>query len=247
MDQRALILVSQTVVDELANSIEANLERYVTEGFEDLASGNGWMLEAHQAKWDQALLDDLDTSGGSAAEVHNSLLIYEGLRGMTPALAREERLWVRMCHVEGLDFARSRWLEGSSDVAGEVKRHFFAPGFPASRDDNVFGRLWWNGHIASLGCPGDIKRGLELLLSRANIRLQLVDRADTAFREPLVQGIFRLLDHEFFASYDAAIADFMFEVNKRSGGIVFEALEPDSIDEHLSGCLVAAKERRAMT
>ena len=91
-----------------------------------------------------------------------------------------------------------------------------------------------------------MKLGLRRLLARANIRLQIFDRADTAFRVPLIQGIFRILGREdWFASSDAAVADFMFQVNKRSGGIVFEAIEEGAIDEHLDACLAAAKQRKA--
>lgn len=56
--------------------------------------------------------------------------------------------------------------------------------------------------------------------------------------------IFRLLAMEqWFDSYDAAIADFMYEVNKRSGGILFEALGDAAIDSHLQKCLDFAKLR----
>jgi hypothetical protein len=55
-----------------------------------------------------------------------------------------------------------------------------------------------------------------------------MDRAYTAFRQPLVSGILRLLGEETrFNSYDAAIADFMFELNRRSGGIMFEVFDEE--------------------
>lgn len=122
---------------------------------------------------------------------------------------------------------------------------FFAPGFPGCRDDNAIGRLWWNGHIAELACPDDIDLGLTRLLARANIRLQVIERADTAFRQPLVSGVVRLLGDSWFETSDPAVADFMFEVNKRSGGIVFEALNTEEIDDHLARCLRIAKSRRS--
>jgi hypothetical protein len=93
--------------------------------------------------------------------------------------------------------------------------------------------------------PDDPEEGLRRLLRRANNRLQIVDRADTAFRQPLVAGILRLLGNEaWFDTYDAAIADFMFEVNKRSGSVVFEAFEESAVDAHLFSSLAFAKQRR---
>jgi hypothetical protein len=128
-------------------------------------------------------------------------------------------------------------------VESRIRSHFFASGLPGCRDDNAIGRLWWNTHIAKLASPNDVELALRRLLARANIRLQVIDRADTAFRQPLIAGIVRLLEDNWFASYDAAVADFMFEVNKASGGIIFEALAEDDVDKHLAYCLSAAKAR----
>jgi len=246
MTAKPLKLLSASVVERLASAVPANLERYLNNGFADLAQETGWQIETSLARWDPAIASKLDPAGGTEAEIRNSLLIFNGLEGVTPAFAREERLWARLCHIECLDFARKRWLQGTGDLQGDVRRHFFAPGLTGCRDDNAIGRLWWNGHAASLASPDNIRLGLERLLSRANIRLQIVDRADTAFRQPLIQGIFRLLGSEsWIGSKDANVNDFMFEVNKRSGSIIFEALPDSAIDLHLATCLNHAKQGRA--
>jgi hypothetical protein len=239
-------LLAAKVVEELSTNIEPNIARYTQGDFLDLEKQSGWAIETALARWDPAIVADLDPSGTPAAEISNSLLIYNGLQGMTPALAREERLWARLCHVECLEYARNRWIKKEEGAAAAVRLHFFAPGLIGCRDANAIGRLWWNGHLAALAMPDDIKTGLSRLLSRANVRLQIVDRADSAFRQPLVSGIFRLLGTEdWFNSYDAAIADFMFEVNKRSGGIMFEAFDASVMDSHLAECLVHAKLRKS--
>ncbi|MDN8617301.1 DUF6339 family protein [Variovorax ginsengisoli] len=239
-----LKLLSAATVDRLLNEREANLDRYSAGDFSDIERESGWAIETTVARWDSSLAAELDPAGAPEAEIKNSLLIYRGLEGMTPALARDERIWARLCHVECLQYARKRWLRGGEKLGDQVRLHFFAPGFTGCRDDNAIGRLWWNGHIAALACPDDIEFGLKRLLARANIRLQVIDRADTAFRQPLLSGIVRLLDDEWFTTYDAAVADFMFEVNKRSGGIIFEALKTEEIDIHLGQCLGIAKARR---
>jgi len=246
MSTEPVRLLAAGVVEDLSNSIADNLSRYTGGDFLDLEKQNGWAIETALARWDPSIAASLDPSGTPAAEIRNSLLVYQGLQGMTPALAREERLWTRLCHVECLDYARRRWLGREEKAESAVRLHFFAPGLVGCRDGNAIGRLWWNGHVAALAMPDDIETGLRRLLTRANIRLQIVDRADSAFRQPLVSGIFRLLGtEEWFGSDDAAIARFMFEVNKRSGGVVFEALRPQAIDSHLQVCLAAARQRRA--
>ncbi|ESW99082.1 hypothetical protein X769_24585 [Mesorhizobium sp. LSJC268A00] len=238
-------LLSAAVVDKLNSDVSANADRYRASGFDDLAKQNGWAIETGLVKWDPAIAQLLDPSVTPEAEIRNSLLVFGSFEGMTPALAREERLWTRLCHIEFLEFCRHRWLPAKDDVAGAARLHFFARGLTGCRDDNAVGRLWWNGHVASLAMPEDIEEGLRRLLATANTRLQIVDRADTAFRQPLVSGILRLLPlHEWFRSSDDAIAFFMREVNKRCGGILFEALNQDAIDTLLEECLTFAKARK---
>jgi len=246
MSTRQMRLLATNVVEDLNKNIANNLPRYLTGDFSDLEKQSGWAIETTLAQWDSAIAEELDPSGTPAAEINNSMLIYQGLQGMTPALAREERLWTRLCHIECLDYARRRWIGKEEKAESMVRLHFFAAGLRGCRDQNAIGRLWWNGHVAALAMPNDIETGLQRLLSRSNFRLQIVDRADSSFRQPLVEGIFRLLGaEEWFNSYDAAIADFMFEVNKRSGGIMFEALDVEVIDSHLKTCMNAAKLRKA--
>lgn len=238
-------LVSATILESLARSQADNLQRYISGDFTDLARENGWEIETTLARWDPKVIAELDPSVTPAAEIKNSLLIYRAFTDMTPALARDERLWARLCHVEGLEFSRRRWLRRDETLANQVRLHFFAQGIVGCRDNNAIGRLWWNGHVASLASPDNLESALELILSRANIRKQIIDRADTAFRQPLISGIVRLLGVEpWFNTYDAAIADFMYEVNKRSGGAIFEALPEDVIDSHLVRCVSFAKARR---
>lgn len=237
-----LRLLSQPVVDDLADSIAKNLERYRSGNFSDLEKGNGWRIESEIASWDPNLEAQLDPSGTPEAEVKNSLVVWEGLTGMTPALARDERLWTRLCHVECLNFARERWLKGSEKDANLVKIHFFASGLNGCRDDNAIGRLWWNAHVASIASPDNVELGLRRLLARANYRMQVIERSNTAFREPLVKGIVRLLGEDPWLDVDdEAIVHFMKEVNKRSGSFIFEALDDNGIDAHLRMCLEIAK------
>lgn len=241
----AVKLLSQPVVDRLSQTITQNIDRYRSGDFADSARENGWAIESRIASWDPGIAARLDPSGTPEAEVRNSLLVWNGFLGMTPALAREERLWARLCHVECLDFARARWLNGNEKDANMVRIHFFANGTTGCRDDNAIGRLWWNAHVAALASPGDIELGLRRLLGRANYRMQIIERANTGFREPLVRGIVRLLGTDPWLDIDdEAIVDFMIEVNKRSGSVVFEALDDAGVDAHLQRCLGFAKARK---
>ncbi len=248
MPAESLKLLSAAVVESLFEGISKNLPLYRSGDFLEMARSNGWEIETGLVSWDPAVASLLDPSGSPDAEVKNSLLIYAALEGMTPAMARDERLWARLCHVECLVYARDRWIRGDDRDMAAVRSHFFAAGVTGARDDNAIGRLWWNAHVARLALPDDPALALRRLLARANNRLQIFDRADTAFRQPLVGGIVRLLGEEpWLDSDDKAIAHFMREVNKRSGGFVFEALEPEAVDDHLRRCVAFAKAGREAT
>lgn len=238
-----LKLFSSSMVEKLSKGVPANLERYASGDFADLSKESGWAIETNACQWDDSATSRLIVDSTPDAEVNNSLVVYGALAGMTPAMARDERIWARLCHVECLDFVRARWLKPGGSLESRVRAHCFAPGLPGCRDDNAIGRLWWNAYVAKLASPDDIEFGLNRLLARANIRLQVIDRADTAFREPLIAGVVRILGESWFNTYDAAVADFGFEVNKASGGIIFEALSKSEIDAHLAYCLAAAKRR----
>jgi hypothetical protein len=245
MMSEPLRLLAQNVVDRLAGEIDTNIDRYRSGDFSEMAQENGWSIESRLASWDPAIVGQLDPSGTPAAEVANSLLVWNGLVGMTPALAREERLWARLSHVECLEFARQRWLNGTDKDPNLVRIHFFATGTTGCRDDNAIGRLWWNAHVASLARPDNVEEGLRLLLARANYRMQIIERANTGFREPLVRGIVRMLKREPWLDIDdQSIVDFMIDVNKRSGSVVFEALDEAAVDAHLVRCLEYTKARK---
>lgn len=241
MTTEPLKLVAAPVLEKLVASVDENLERYRSGDFLDLTKSNGWAIESQLALWDTDIPAKLDPSGTPEAEVRNSRVIYEGIVGMTPALARDERVWTRLSHVECLEYARNRWLPADDRLKRQVEIHMFAKGLTGCRDDNAIGRLWWNGHVASLACPQDIEVGLRRLLARANNRMQIIERSDTGSRQPLVAGIVRMLGREPWLNIDdRAIADFMIDVNKYSGGIVFEALGDDGVDSHLQACLARA-------
>ena len=54
----------------------------------------------------------------------------------------------------------------------------------------------------------------------------------------------RLLETEpWLGNTDEAIAVFMYELNKRSGSKVFEAMNQAALNQHLSECVRFAKER----
>ncbi|RIJ16283.1 DUF6339 family protein [Henriciella mobilis] len=237
--------VSADVAARLFDSVEENLDRYLTAGFADEARELGWALETRTASVDPDFAKALLASRDPEAEVANSLHVFRSIRGMTPALARDERVWVRLCHIEALAYAHERWIGETSPVR-DIELHFFASGLAQCRDDNALGRLWWNGYLASLIDPTNPEGVLRQMLKRANIRLQFVDRANTSFRLPLARGLIRLLrDEPWLNSHDRAFEDFIRVLDRNGGGRVFEASTDTEIDAFLKKNLPAAQAAHA--
>ncbi len=233
--------VSDRVVERLLERVDENLSLYTDGDFEGLSSEPGWALELKNVHYDPTFVTKLATENSRDAEIENSLVVHSAFQGMTAAIARQERVWVRLCHMDGLEYARKRWIR--SDPKTDVTNHFFARTLDQCRDDNAIGRLWWNGHLASRIDPVDPKRVLKQFLARANIRLQFLDRSNASFRLPIAKGVIRLLESEpWLHEHDRAFEVFMLVMDKRAGGLLFETLDDAELDQILASNLPAAKE-----
>ncbi|TDT37718.1 hypothetical protein DES49_2676 [Halospina denitrificans] len=237
-------LSEQTLID-LRENIPDNRDRYMAGDFLDLERENGWRIELDSVTVDLDLLSELDgETGGTAAEVANSLVVYRALKGMTPALAREERIWARLTHVECLEYSRKRWLGGNTDEAldASVGKHFFARTLTETRDDNAIARLWWNARVAEMAAPDSPEAALNTILKTADIRSNFVERSRMVMRQPVAKAVLRIMEEEsWLTATERAFRDFMVTLNREGGGILFEVLAEDEVDSFIRDCLSKAK------
>ena len=241
---RQLLYVGQQTADLLANNVATNLDRYLAGDFYDLESGGDWRIPLSVTA-DVEMLADLVHERTREAEVSNSLLVGTALSALTPALARENRVWIRLSHVEGMEYSRKRWLENvpEAKLESSVRAHFFAPTWSRCRDDHAISRLWWNHRIASMLMPEDPGAALALILSSADIRSNFVERARIGSRIPLARSILRALaSTEGLRQSESAFRKFMKLINLKGAGRVFEVWEAHRIDAFVDDCSVAALE-----
>jgi hypothetical protein len=235
--------VSNDVVDFLRSNIAAHYDRYLGGDFADVQGSGDWGLQL-KLEVDLKPLSDLDPAGSPEVEANNSLLVWRALGSLPASLAYEEGIWVRLTHVESLGYCRARWLVGLSSIDATeraIKTHFFAATLTARRDDNAISRLWWNAYIANRIQPSDVIGALRGLLRKADIRMQLVERSNIGSRAPLCRGILRAMKGEArVAESEDGFRDFMKEVNKRGGGVIFEALTHEEVDRFLAECWAAS-------
>lgn len=234
-----LKFLSQEVMDTLEAQVGGNRVRYESGDFLDLELGNGWAIEVSSVSVDATALASLDLSSTSSEiEVHNSLKVFNALPGMSPAIAREGRIWTRLTHIEALAYGRARWLSGKTGESFDkaVADHFFGTGLTSVRDDNAIGRLWWNARIAKIAAgSGDHEQALLLILKSADIRSNFVERSRTTSRPKLAQGLIRIMSAEPWVTSDEAnFRYFMKVLNRNGGGILFEVLSDTEVNTFLA-------------
>ncbi|MCD9122284.1 DUF6339 family protein [Cupriavidus sp. UGS-1] len=245
MASEALKFLSEAKLQQLYEDISTNRQRYKIGDFKDLLGDNGWEIESSVVRIDREKFSMLDGAEETAeAYVRNSLLVHQALEGMTPAIAREERVWVRLTHIECIDYTRARWLRKIKDdqLDKSVALHFFAQGRTGVRDDNAVSKLWWNVHIAKIADPSDPEGTLRLILKTADIRQAFVERPGTAARGPLAKAVVRAMKSiSWLTSTEAAFRQFMIALNRDGGGVLFEALTQNEADRLVASCVAKAE------
>ena len=167
----------------------------------------------------------------------------KALAELTPALANEERVWVRLAHLEGFEYSRARWLETESDanLPAAIATHMFAATQTGIRDDHALSRLWWNYRIAKTCLPDDTDTALNLILKSADIRSNFVERIWMTSRQSIASAVLRAMQSDpWITDGDMNFRVFMKTLNRLGGGIVFEALNPAEIDRFVADCVQAS-------
>jgi len=205
--------------------------------------GPGWGIE-FELKADLTPLKNLSVGTGRDIEVKNSLLVWQVLYEITPSFATEERFWTRLSHVECFEYSQARWLDLSKEdevIAKSVADHFFASSLTKYRDDHAVGRLWWNAYVAKMLMPHDQEQALYLILGKADIRKNLIERPLSFGRRDLARALLdKMIQSPIIYETEDGFRAFMMQVNKLGGGIVFEAQDSQANKYFMDECWIRA-------
>ena len=230
----------EAALENLRSSVAKNLERYRTTGFEDYFSDVDASTRELKGNFKSGLkkLGALKSpqSRTDLFDVENSSLAYEALKKLTPIQAREERIWAYLCHFDCLDYVRKRWPIPSDDEAAvkHILTHFFAKSLRATERDNALSRLWWMGMIAGRAEGVSREDTLEVLMYRADVRANVIERPTTGTSVPVFSAVVRQLK----ASFDgkkilherAHFRAFMKEINSAGGVLLLDSLGKARLD-----------------
>lgn len=187
--------IRHSLVDELHEDVEKNLDRYRDGNFDDLFSEER-VKTMRTVSYDPAFPRLLVPASGGDNDARNSLLVYEALSGMTPYSARDERIWAWFTHGPCLEFARRRWLDGDGDakqLAKDVRLHFFARGGRGITRNNAVSFLWWMAHIASRYERAELQETLKILLSNTDMRLNIIERPTAVRNQKVFSAILDII------------------------------------------------------
>ena len=250
MNDQNLSYLSENKTTQLKLDVIENIDCYKGDGFQDCMSEPGWGIE-FELKANLAPLQDLLEGKGCEIEVKNSLLVWQALHEIPESFATEDRFWTRLSHVECFHYSKARWLDLSKDdekISKDVTKHFFASSLTKYRDDHAIGRLWWNAYVAKMLMPHDQELALNLVLAKADIRSNLIERPLSFGRPDLGRALLdKMLRSPTVYETEYGFRAFMKQVNKLGGGIVFEARDLGANREFMDECWIRAEAERSVS
>jgi hypothetical protein len=183
-----MTLLKSECVEGLKQSIADHLDRYRTGDFSDLLDTISVDLEI-----DYAALSGIKMPHGKdhLMDVENCAIINVATKNLTPFAARDERLWVHLCHGPLLEYARKRWpIPDDEQLAiSSIRDHFFAGDKRKLEARNAASRLYWLAHIAARVTDLPLEETLSLILHRQDIRQQVVERPTVLQAEAILVAV----------------------------------------------------------
>jgi hypothetical protein len=167
-------------------------------------------------------------------DAENAKRIYNWLKGLTPAIAMEERLWTYLTHCVFPQYMAARWqVEDGNSVQ---RRYLFEGKTFSALARNGISRLWWAGKLTC-----DEKRSnpfelTEVLFLRQDIQVSLLERAigkcdnvRTAVLDFLRDNSGWLAEEEFGRRIQLLIK----ELNLLGGVAILDALSQPQLQQFL--------------
>ncbi len=250
-------LMKRGVVHRLYLDIEKNLDRYVSGNFEDLLDGTDFVRDIDETEVDENDFASLNPERGGAHDAENAFIVFKAMKGMTPYLARDERIWAYLTHTCCLDFTRKRWLRAEQDeekLSRLIRSHFFARigGDRAFERNNALSSLWWWAYISSHYEKAPLHETLDAFLKYTDLRSSIVERPTTSRSKKvfsaLMDSVFKRLYEEpkpeFFVrrGNTGIYREWLKSINRYGGIRLFDAREANDLSELFENLAVAAEQ-----
>lgn len=227
-------LFKESSVKTLFDSVEHNLDLYRSGSFEHLLDDTSLFL-ASSCKMDEEEALLVDCTADDHNEVNCCLSIVKCLNSVSSYLARDERLWTRLAHIEFLNYSRTRWEIPSDNAKAvdHIKKHFFAKGVRGIERDNAISRLWWMATICSKVNGLPLEKALEAFLHQSDVRANIIERPSTSQNPTVLSAVVNKLSSSLVgnqALYEREkFREVMKRLNLEGGTRLLEALDSEEI------------------
>jgi len=232
-------------VNELQTSIKDNLESYRIGNFDFLVSDTSCHFET-SLDIDEAKLALVSCDTSNLKEVENCVLMYEAMGDISHYLARDERLWVYLCHTALLSYAKTRWPipEDDEKAIKHIKTHFFCNGARGIERDNAASRLWWQASLCKRADGISFVDALTCFLHQSDVRANIIERPTTSQNIRVFSAVLKKL-HASYKSNGALFERLRFrsvmkELNLIGGVKLLAALPEPHITKILEQCIKKA-------
>ena len=227
----------QHKVDSLRTQIEKNLPWYRNE--KDVLAPDLEEYREMSLLVNPARFDTLNNRYDVADDKENIITIYQALNCLSLQQATEERIWTYLTHVLVKEYTSKRWNaipEDNEKAVKYIEAHYFVTGVRGLIRDNAVARLWWMGHVASRCKDYSLEKTLSILLKISDVRSTLLSRPSITASLEIFSGVIRMLgkalDNDNLAIYKKNnFIEFLKQVNRQGGRIMFNALNSKQLDE----------------
>jgi hypothetical protein len=230
---KKISLFKEKAVNELFEKVSENLESYRSGGFDHLLDAN--LFLDYSIDLSEEIAKSVSCSEDDHNEVGCCMALHTSLIGVTPYLARDERLWARLSHIEFLNYARSRWPIPNDDhkAVDHIKTHFFARGSRGVERDNAISRLWWMAQICSKVKNLTLEQSLTAFLHQSDVRANIIERPSTSQNPTVISAVVNKLHQSYIGDKRLhereTFRQLMKKMNLEGGMRLFEALDEDTV------------------
>lgn len=185
---KTLPIFKQHLVNKLWENIESNIDLYEKGDLTTFLSKTEFLdykLFVDAVTFEDDAFDNLKTEAKGTSDVHNAEIVYKALKGMTPYLAADERIWVALTHEIAPKFSFKRHLKTNTSPADKiklVKSSFFTRenNTRSLYRDNALSSLWWYGYICKKNKNHPLSDVLKAVLTSTDFRVALIERPTTS-------------------------------------------------------------------
>ena len=235
--------LKKSTLDKLYMDIKLNIDRYKSGNFDDLITDESCLV-SDKLNLDYQSLKPVKGDGKNDAK--NALIIDTALKGLSPHVARDNRLWTYLTHTHLLQYTRERYPfpnedKGEKRLINHIINHFFANTPRGFERDNAASRLWWAAFMCKRAKHLDLEKSLKAIFLYQDPIVQLLGRPTSAISTNVFNSILEKMinsmegDQSFLKERYSYNRPFLSELSNLGGHNLLDALSLEESKEILEG------------